>query len=140
MHFLPAEVLLTHEPILCLCSFVSGSQPSLIKEFEEGRGPSKRAKLICRETFDSMISGKKGLLVVPTTKCLQFTTSRCTDTEIFAARHVNNLEPSKDRIYVRLDSAQRGLGTGSCGPQTLPEYQVNGGVHEISFWVKPNGF
>ena len=80
-------------------------------------------------------------MLVSSGKLPQFTSSRCTDTQIFAARHARacDLLPSKDTIYVRLDAAQRGVGTGSCGPQTLPEYQVNGGEHEVTFWIKPVG-
>jgi len=111
---------------------LSESQPSFGQEFEA-------AKLICSENFDSMVSDKKGLLIVSSGKLLQFATSRCTDAKIFAARHTNELEPSKDTIYVRLDAAQRGLGTGSCGPQTLSEYQIDAGRYEVNFWLKPIG-
>jgi hypothetical protein len=63
------------------------------------------------------IAGKRGILLVSSGKMPQFTVSRCTDTQIFQARHARacELNPSTDRIYVRLDAAQRGLGTGSCG-------------------------
>lgn len=67
----------------------------------------------------NVIAGRKGVLLVSSGKMPQFTVSRCTDNQIFQARHarVSELNPSKDRIHVRLDSAQRGLGTGSCGKQ-----------------------
>jgi hypothetical protein len=67
------------------------------------------------------ISGKKGIMLVSSGKLLQFTVSRCTDTQLFAARHARacELQPSKDTIYVRIDAAQRGLGTGSCGERQI---------------------
>ena len=69
------------------------------------------------EKIGNTISGKKGIMLVSSGKLPQFTVSRCTDAQIFAARHARacELQPSKDTIYVRLDAAQRGLGTGSCG-------------------------
>ena len=79
------------------------------------------------------------MLIVSSGKLLQFNVCRWTDTQLFKARHVDEVEVSKDTIYVKLDAAQRGLGTGSCGPQTLPEYQVNSGAYEINFWLKPTG-
>ncbi|EED90854.1 hypothetical protein THAPSDRAFT_263381, partial [Thalassiosira pseudonana CCMP1335] len=82
----------------------------------------------------ALVKNKRGVFIVPSTRDLQFTTSRYTDTQIFAARHTNELEISNS-IYLRIDAAQRGLGTGSCGPQTLPEYRVNGGSYRIAFWM-----
>jgi len=71
--------------------------------------------------IDNAISGKKGIMLVSSGKLPQFTVSRCTDSQIFAARHARacELQPSKDTIYVRLDAAQRGLGTGSCGKRQI---------------------
>ena len=69
------------------------------------------------EKIGNTISGKKGIMLVSSGRLPQFTVSRCTDAQKFAARHARacELQPSKDTIYVRLDAAQRGLGTGSCG-------------------------
>jgi hypothetical protein len=71
--------------------------------------------------IDNVISGKKGMMLVSSGKLPQFTVSRCTDCQMFASRHARALElqPSKDTIYVRLDAAQRGLGTGSCGKRQI---------------------
>jgi hypothetical protein len=71
--------------------------------------------------IDNEISGNKGIMLVSSGKLPQFTVSRCTDAQIFAARHARacDLQPSKDTIYVRLDAAQRGLGTGSCGKRQI---------------------
>jgi beta-galactosidase len=33
------------------------------------------------------------------------------------------------RTEVHVDHTVRGLGTGACGPDTLPRYRVGGGVH-----------
>lgn len=87
-------------------------------------------------TIEDIIDNKTGLLIIPTNNDNQFTLLRYTDAQVFAARHSNDLTSSSS-IYVHLDAAQRGLGSGSCGPQTLPEYQVNGGLYDITFFVKP---
>jgi hypothetical protein len=103
--------------------------------------PDKIPTCPATQDIDHVISRKTGIMLVSSGKLPHFTVSRCTDCQMFRSRHARSLElqPSKDTIYVRLDAAQRGLGTGSCGPQTLPEYQVNGDVYEVNFWIKPVG-
>lgn len=51
---------------------------------------------------------------------------------LFAARHRDLMEPSSTP-WLHLDIAHRGIGTGSCGPDTRPEYRVAAGVHERVF-------
>jgi len=80
----------------------------------------------------SLLGQKRGVLIIPDNG-IEFTVSRFSDAQLFAARHTNDLDPSPDTIFVRLDAAQRGLGSGSCGPQTRKEYQVNGGAYRIGF-------
>ena len=106
------------------------------------RQPHKKPKgsTTPQSHLETVLERKKGLLFVPSGSLLQYNVSRCTDLNLFRARHVHEVEMSNDTIYVRLDAAQRGLGTGSCGPSTLPKYQINGGKYEINFWIKPLGF
>jgi hypothetical protein len=108
---------------LLLCRFVSEKN-------------EKDAKVTIPNTMEDILDNKSGLLIVPMNRDLHFTVSPYTDAQILEARHANELT-STSSIYVRLDAAQRGLGTGSCGPQTLTKYQVNGGSYNISFWIKP---
>ncbi len=87
----------------------------------------------------NLISNKMGVLILPD-DLLEFTTSRFTDAEVFAARHVNDVISINNKdCYIRLDVAQRGLGTGSCGPQTLEKYRIHGGTYRVAFWLKPVG-
>lgn len=44
---------------------------------------------------------------------------------LFAARHCTELPPS-DETVLTLDAAHRGVGTGSCGPDTLPYFRICG--------------
>ncbi|MFM9226721.1 MAG: hypothetical protein ACKOQ1_08895, partial [Actinomycetota bacterium] len=38
-------------------------------------------------------------------------------------------------LVVHLDATHRGLGTASCGPDTLGEYLVPAGVHTMRYVV-----
>ena len=38
---------------------------------------------------------------------------------------------------MHLDLAHRGLGTLSCGPDTLPEYQVGPGRYRFTWILRP---
>ena len=58
------------------------------------------------------------------------------DAELEAARHTCDLAPST-LVHLHLDVAQRGLGTGSCGPQTLSRYRITAGLHRLSYRILP---
>ena len=49
---------------------------------------------------------------------------------------VGELRPRPETI-VQLDAAHRGLGTASCGPDTLPEYLVGPGTYRWSWTLVP---
>ncbi|HVO44165.1 MAG TPA: hypothetical protein VMT34_16165, partial [Aggregatilineales bacterium] len=50
-----------------------------------------------------------------------FSASHFTADDLFKARHTVDLSPRAETI-LHLDHAQRGLGTASCGPDTLEQY------------------
>ena len=52
--------------------------------------------------------------------------------ELFKARHRHELIERSD-IVVSLDHAHRGLGTGSCGPDTLEAYLIRPGTYRFVF-------
>lgn len=52
---------------------------------------------------------------------LSFTARRWTTEDLDASRHTVDLRPG-DRVWLNLDHAQNGLGSGSCGPGVLPPY------------------
>jgi beta-galactosidase len=52
---------------------------------------------------------------------LEFSASHFTAGDLYTARHTSDLRP-RPEVILNLDAAQRGLGTGSCGPDTLPQY------------------
>ncbi|HXQ14071.1 MAG TPA: glycoside hydrolase family 2 TIM barrel-domain containing protein [Caulobacteraceae bacterium] len=60
--------------------------------------------------------------------------SRFAPEDLFAATHTTDLTPRAE-VRVNLDVAQRGLGTASCGPDTLDRYKIGAGDHRLSFEI-----
>ncbi len=52
------------------------------------------------------------------------TVRRWTSEDLDAARHTTDLVP-RDQVFVNLDVGQNGLGTASCGPGVLPQYELH---------------
>jgi beta-galactosidase len=53
--------------------------------------------------------------------------------DIDAAQHPFELEAKKkENVVLRLDADHHGLGTGSCGPKTLPEYALKNAPFEFT--------
>lgn len=71
---------------------------------------------------------------IVSTAPFEFGASHYTPQDLFSAKHPNELEERVETV-VTLDLIQRGLGTGSCGPQTLPEYEINGKFYKFTFSV-----
>lgn len=62
--------------------------------------------------------------------------TRFTPTDVFAAAHTTDLTPRAE-VIVNLDVRQRGLGTGSCGPDTLDRYRIGSGDYRLDFEIRP---
>ena len=56
--------------------------------------------------------------------------------DLWEAKHTCDLEEGES-IYLNIDLFQRGLGTGSCGPITRPEYQIHGGRYKMTLLFAP---
>ncbi len=56
--------------------------------------------------------------------------------DLAAAAHEVELAARPETI-VHLDASHRGLGTASCGPDTLPQYLVGPGTYEWSWMIAP---
>jgi len=65
---------------------------------------------------------------------LEFNATHYTAEDLFAAKHTNDLKPRAETILY-LDAAHRGLGTKSCGPDTLPKYRLASGVHRFAWTI-----
>ncbi|MBQ9727765.1 MAG: hypothetical protein IJV65_09710, partial [Kiritimatiellae bacterium] len=48
----------------------------------------------------------------------------------------SELKP-EENVTLYLDAAHRGLGTGSCGPDTRPAYRIGPGTYRLAYWVFP---
>ena len=66
---------------------------------------------------------------------LGFSARHLSDEQLRTARHTSDLVPSTEVTHLHLDAAQRGLGTGSCGPDALERYRIPAGRHRIGVWV-----
>lgn len=63
---------------------------------------------------------------------LGFSALHHTPESIFAARRVTQLHPAAE-TFLTIDAAHRGLGTGSCGPDTLGDFLVGPGPYHWSY-------
>jgi beta-galactosidase len=55
--------------------------------------------------------------------------------DLATAKHDVELAPRPETI-VHIDVAHRGLGTASCGPDTLPEYRVGPGTYTWTWFIR----
>ena len=55
--------------------------------------------------------------------------------DLAAATHSDELVP-RPEVVVHVDAAHRGLGTASCGPDTLPEYLLGPGEYRWSYVLR----
>jgi len=84
----------------------------------------------------TLSSSKLGLKIsgAPT---FEGSASHFTAEDLFAAKHTYDLKPRRETI-LNLDVAQRGLGTASCGPDTLPVYRIKAGKHLLKLILHPH--
>lgn len=77
----------------------------------------------------SLAAAPAAALRVDAAGSLEFSASHFTPADLFAAKHTHELTP-RPETHLNLDWFHAGLGTGSCGPATLPRYQVPAGRHD----------
>lgn len=63
---------------------------------------------------------------------IEFSASHFEANDLFDAKHTYDLHPRAE-VILNLDLAQRGLGTASCGPDTLEQYCLLGSSYEFSY-------
>lgn len=61
-----------------------------------------------------------------------FTARRWTSEQLDAAEHLTDLKAG-DTVWVNLDHGQQGIGSQSCGPGALPQYQLRPAPTEFTF-------
>ena len=83
------------------------------------------------------LSGPAGSVLVaadPDGPLLQVRAGRHTDADLQAAALAADL-PVRRTTQLHVDGAVRGIGTGSCGPDTLPAYRVGPGRYRWRWWL-----
>lgn len=65
---------------------------------------------------------------------LHMSVRRHTDADLFAANDLTELRRNKN-LVVHLDIAHRGLGTASCGPDTLPRHTIAAGTYRFAYII-----
>lgn len=63
---------------------------------------------------------------------MSFSATHHTTEQLFAARDLTELE-SIGGLVVHIDAAHRGVGTASCGPDVLPDYELPSGEYSFSY-------
>jgi beta-galactosidase len=66
----------------------------------------------------------------------EFSASHYGDEQLTRARHTCDLDP-ENAITLCLDAVHRGVGSGSCGPDTLAKYRVRPGRYAFDFAIAP---
>lgn len=66
----------------------------------------------------------------------QFSVSPYTDQNLDQAEHINDLK-REGVVTIHLDAAQSGVGTATCGPGVLPQYQVPLTGYTFRFLISP---
>jgi beta-galactosidase len=69
-------------------------------------------------------------------RLLECSASHFAADDLFKAKHTIDLTPRAETI-VNLDYAQRGLGTASCGPDTLPQYRIPAATYRFNYRIEP---
>ncbi|WP_308167749.1 glycoside hydrolase family 2 TIM barrel-domain containing protein [Catellatospora tritici] len=64
------------------------------------------------------------------------TVRRWTSEQLDAAAHTTDLVPS-EHVWVNIDLAQYGIGSRSCGPDTLPQYELHPRPASLTVLLRP---
>ncbi|MBK5288090.1 MAG: beta-galactosidase subunit alpha, partial [Acidimicrobiia bacterium] len=75
-------------------------------------------------------------LLVTAAEPFQWNLSRYTPEQLTRATHAEELVPD-DALTMHLDHRHRGLGTLSCGPDTLPQYRIGSGRYRFAWAMQP---
>ncbi len=82
------------------------------------------------------LTNEKGSgLEVAGSPTFEFNASHFNANDLYAAKHTFDLQPRAE-VILSLDAAMRGLGTASCGPDTLEQYQIRGKEYTFTYRLK----
>jgi beta-galactosidase len=77
-------------------------------------------------------------LVVGMGAPMSFSAQHFNAEDLTRASHAHELV-RRPEVFVHLDAFQRGLGTLSCGPDTLPTYRLRAGTHRFEYVLRVVG-
>lgn len=90
----------------------------------------------CDVRWFSVTNGTVGLKFAGQ-ELLEFSVRHFTDDDLYASAHTNELaDKRRPETMIHLDHKQRGVGTGSCGPQTFEPYTVAPGVYHFTYTIQ----
>jgi beta-galactosidase len=65
----------------------------------------------------------------------EFSALHHSDDDLFRALHTIDLTPRAE-VFLNLDAAHRGLGTLSCGPDTLEQHRLMDSVYRFGYRMR----
>jgi beta-galactosidase len=65
----------------------------------------------------------------------EFNVSHFTANDLFAGKHTIDLYP-RPEVILSIDTIMRGLGTASCGPDTLEQYQIRSSEYKFTYGLR----
>jgi len=80
-------------------------------------------------------AGGNPVVTIDALEDLNVTVARVTDEEVDAADHLDDLA-ARDECFVWIDVRQRGVGSGACGPDTLPAHRILPGSYLWSYRLR----
>lgn len=81
-----------------------------------------------------LFDGDKGRIRLASEAPFSFSLQKFTQTELWEKMHADLLVQS-DYNHLYLDAAIRGVGTATCGPDTLERYRLGSGVYRLDFVI-----
>ncbi|MFQ3547472.1 MAG: glycoside hydrolase family 2 TIM barrel-domain containing protein [Termitinemataceae bacterium] len=113
--------------------------PYIMPQEQGNRHQVQRLELLpsCPEQNEDVC---KPLLTISSGQPFDFSLSPYTEQELWQADHWDWLPEFNDAcsrgLVLHLDIAQRGVGTATCGPDTLAQYRLHSGLYRISFSMR----
>jgi beta-galactosidase len=81
------------------------------------------------------LAGERDVLRIEARPRLEFSAHHHTAEDLFAARHLNDLDPRPD-VVLNLDARQCGVGSASVGPETPARHRVGAGRHRLRYRLR----
>ncbi len=82
------------------------------------------------------ITGPEGGLKIEGDPTFYLTARRWTSADLHAAKHTTDLVPG-EHVWVNIDAAINGIGSGSCGPGVLEKHQLKAEETRFAFVLTP---